>query len=46
MEKTVADGYVLCNRIHSNLRDSLIIFKNLQLECILHYIIQLIEIQF
>ena len=44
-ENTVADGNVLCKRIHSNLhqlvdslRVSLNIFKNLQLECILHYL--------
>ena len=37
-ENTVADGNVECKRIDSNLRVSLIIFKNLQLNCILRYI--------
>jgi hypothetical protein len=40
MKTLFADGNVLCQRIHSNLRVSLIIFKNLQLKCILHYIIR------
>ena len=37
-ENTVAYGNVVCKRIDSNLRVSLIIFKNLQLNCILRYI--------
>jgi hypothetical protein len=47
MKTLFADRNALYKRIHSNLyifknqqlRVSLIIFKNLQLECILHYLI-------
>ena len=38
MKTLFADENVLCKRIRFKLRVSLIIFKNLQLECFLQYV--------
>jgi hypothetical protein len=40
LKKTFADGNILCKRMHSNVY--IHIFKNLQLECVIHYILPVI----